>query len=713
MKRLMPKKRRKKHNQRSTSFRPTVETLETRRLFVVGAFDVRDEVLPGEGYDGVVRLGVGGTCSGSLLSTGRHILTAAHCVDDGLASATVTFEMPGRDITINSDQFSIHPLWSGSVRQGNDIAVITLDAMAPIDAERYEIYTDGNEEGQVFTMVGYGRTGTGNSGNIPGSGGTKRLGQNRWDKDATALMNNPINVPNLNVSAGEVLAYDFDKSSWQTDVFGRAYNVHDTGLGDAESMQAPGDSGGPAFIDGKISGVVSGSRMGWSVTDIDGTFNNSFGEFALMTRAGHFDNWIAQQMSGDYELVLDMSKQLEGNDGDLDQIVAKRNGANLEVWVDGERYHSEAVANLTGVTIIGSSDTDWLTIEGDLGIEVSFDGAGGASDRLIVKGTNGSDDRFDIWDDKVELNFRDHTFQNIEMIQAYGLGGDDSFLARELPAVHTYLYGNNDDDTLRMYTGDSATHNFRFYGHSGNDTARGASVPNLWNIVGYNYGYLNDVQLSSVENLDGGYSTDRFEFSNDYAQVTGEIDGRGNVDTLDYSSLTSGITVDLYYGTADKTGSIRSIEHVTGTEANDTLLGSNYANILNGLGGNDVIVGRGGNDTLIASSGRNLMIGGDGSDTVDGGSGEDLLIGGTTIYDFNVAALNTIMSVWSDTSLSHYSRRRELKRGVGFGRSAAQLSSSTVFNDNDNDDLDGDGGRDWFWADYGDSTDRVYYEYLK
>ena len=714
MRRLLERISSSKKRNRPATYRPTLESLEARRLFVVGAFDVPDAVLPGEGYDGVVQLN---TCTGSLLSTGRHILTAAHCVDDGVTSDTARFEMNGKTISIDSSQISIHPGWTGDVRRGNDIAVITLESLAPSGvggdaAERYEIYTDGNEEGQVFTMVGYGLTGTGGAGSTPGSNGTKRLGQNRWDKDATALMNEPIKLSGLNISQGEVLAYDFDKGGWSTDVFGRAYNVHDTGLGDAEAMQSQGDSGGPAFIDGKISGVVSGSRMGWSVTDIDSTFNNSFGEFAVMTRAGHFNSWINQQMAGDYEFVLDMTKQMDGDDGSLDQLVAKRNGNNLEVWVNGTLIHSEAVGNLTGVTIIGSSDGDRLTIEGDLGIEVFFDGAGGTNDRLTVKGTN-NNDRFDVWSDKIELNYRDHTFANIEVLKAYGYDGNDNFYVRTMPSVSTYLYGNNDNDTLTMYTGAEPTHNFRFYGHSGNDVAKGASTPNAWEITGANFGYLNGVRLSSVENFDGGNSIDVFEFTT-WGSVAGEIDGRGGADTLDYSSLTSSVSVDLYNGSATKTGSVRGIENVKGTSADDILLGSNSANTFEGMGGNDILVGRGGNDTLIVTSGRNLLIGGDGSDTIDGGGGEDLLIGGMTAYDFNLTALNTIMSTWESTSSSHYSRRLQLKNGVGAGRGSVQLSNSTVYNDRDNDIIEGDGSRDWFWADYGDSTDRVNgYEYLK
>src|SRR5262245_52408771 len=64
-----------------------LEPLETRLAPVVGAFSIPDPVMPGRGYDGVVKIPVGaGNGTGSLLSVvtagSRHILTAAHVVDD-------------------------------------------------------------------------------------------------------------------------------------------------------------------------------------------------------------------------------------------------------------------------------------------------------------------------------------------------------------------------------------------------------------------------------------------------------------------------------------------------------------------------------------------------------------------------------------------------------------------------------------------------------
>ncbi len=67
---------------------------------------------------------------------------------------------------------------------GYDIAVITLPAIAPAGAERFELYTNRDEVGQEVTFVGYGRTGQGSTGEDlgpPDTAGVRRAGINTID----------------------------------------------------------------------------------------------------------------------------------------------------------------------------------------------------------------------------------------------------------------------------------------------------------------------------------------------------------------------------------------------------------------------------------------------------------------------------------------------------------------------------------------------------
>ena len=76
---------------------------------------------------------------------------------------------------------------------------------------------------------------------------------------------------------------------------------------------------------------------------------------------------------------------------------------------------------------------------------------------------------------------------------------------------------------------------------------------------------------------------------------------------------------------------------ILGTNANNTLNGTNSDNSLLGLNGNDTLNGKSGsdnlyggkgNDTIKGDNGNDLLIGGQGNDTLYGGSGNDILVGG-------------------------------------------------------------------------------------
>ena len=54
----------------------------------------------------------------------------------------------------------VHPNWSGDFADGNDIAVITLENVAPFGASDYQAFTGSNEVGQNMIVTGFGRTGT-------------------------------------------------------------------------------------------------------------------------------------------------------------------------------------------------------------------------------------------------------------------------------------------------------------------------------------------------------------------------------------------------------------------------------------------------------------------------------------------------------------------------------------------------------------------------
>lgn len=634
-----------------------IEQLENRELPVVGPLQIPTALQPGQGYDGVVRLddSSGGIASGSLLYTGRHLLTAAHVVTDDSGSLltedyTITFELAGKKIEMivrwnsNIQGVAIPPEYNGATTEGYDLAILTLPdqdhlnvpyrhMIAPLGAQRYDIYTGSSEIGQVFTMVGYGRTGTGSTGAQADTAGRKRLGMNRFDADANILSSSSAPAPN----AGLSLIWDFDDGTEEGDTLGRLFGLHDKGLGARESNAAQGDSGGPLFIGSRIAGVISYSDAAYFVHQADnaelvharnnllrqidglqafldplldgslGTLypinadmtglTRGFGEFGVATRVSAFQDFLATAIrdtntfEGKYHLVLDMDYQLAGNDGKPDTIVLSRVGDAIQVSINGvvdTRLY--ATSELLSFTVRGSRDSETIVLRHDLGVPVFIHGEGGI-------------------------------------------------------------------DTLEDRTGSARR----------------------WTLIAPNEGraeFRTQFEFRGISSLvsDGQGHVYIFEPG---SYLTGKIITAGN-GWLDYSRMNSAVAVNLLTGAASLTSGVRGIRNVLGSgTGGNRLTGDHLANILVGYGSHNILVGHGGRDILIAGAGiRNIA---------QGGAGDDLILGGSTAFDRDVRFLDQMMSEWNSSNpyaarIAQLTRIEALPGRLTFGTSASSSQARKTDN---------------------------------
>ncbi|MGQ0564164.1 MAG: calcium-binding protein [Gemmobacter sp.] len=121
--------------------------------------------------------------------------------------------------------------------------------------------------------------------------------------------------------------------------------------------------------------------------------------------------------------------------------------------------------------------------------------------------------------------------------------------------------------------------------------------------------------------------------------------GGSDVDTLDFSALSSGVSYSMATGASNVIGTHLGYESVIAGSGNDTITGADTNDTVRGGAGNDSILGGRGADDLYGLAGLDTLAGGAGNDTLTGGAFADTFLfvrvvsaGADLITDWNNGA---------------------------------------------------------------------------
>ena len=673
----------KSRSHRRKAGRRTVqlETLESRRLLtavlsqsatnsVLGDIDVADaqsiseandnshlagaiaRIVNGESTDVFPAVGiVNGGCTGTLIST-THVLTAAHCVENGrggfIADDEGTFNINGQ--TFRTVKVTVHPQYnSNDFGAGFDLAIMELQSSV-VGVEPREILRQAPGVGQMLTLVGFGESGTSQNGSN-NDFGNKRVGQTpleqvtqnhlTWTLDSHNEANTAsgdsggpafLEVDGKLVIAGVTSGGAGDSHSLGGESFDTRIDTLaswiDSVLGDTaptpapnptpdptpdpvddDHVNSPGTDATPIVLDVNGNGVKSGILEEAGDRDVFSVAIAEDSNVVIRLDGADLDTYLHV-----YDEAGNLVAENDDSNGSLNSALQLDLAAGTYFISAGAYADDEAGDYSVNVQVTAIEDPDDPSVQFvDGQLTITLDTAA-----TLNVGTNADDPTFveitindqvvstsvlaesvtgltvegSTGNDVINLaNVTTAAFANLDETVVNANAGNDAFFGSELVDV---VEGGNGRDTLNTGAGDDVLHGQggydRLIGGDGNDIMDGGGGRD-WLFGG-----------NGNDHLKGGSGRDR-------------LLGQAGDDTLE-----GGNGFDLMYG-HDGNDVLKGGNH------RDTMIGGAGDDTMDGGQGHDAMSGGLGNDFMTGSSGRDSMDGGDGNDTLYGGAGRDILMG--------------------------------------------------------------------------------------
>jgi len=349
----------------------------------------------------------------------------------------------------------------------------------------------------------------------------------------------------------------------------------------------------------------------------------------------------------------------------------------------------------------------------------------------LATGTNNWGDTFVSIENIIGSNRNDKFWGTDGANQLWGRAGDDLLDGRAGDDAlygedgNDTLYGGDGNDTLDGGIGDDAldggADNDLIYGGAGADKAWGGTGDDRIEAGDGDDTVHGDAGNDALYG-DAGVDTLYGDAGND--RITGGagadfIFGGDGVDTADYRKSAQGVTVSLLTNTGlggDAEGDILdTIENLSGSAFDDTLIGNDGNNRLTGMSGVDKIYGMGGNDYIATGGGYDYVDGGDGIDTVTYEDSWDRVVVNLTTgknqygeasRDVLVNVENIVGSVFNDTITGDAGANR-LTGGAGDDTLSGMAGIDYLFGGLGNDKMTGGTEADVFVFEAGFGNDTI------